>query len=242
MLSSPNLARRPFVNRRPVQRTALILAVAAALLLLLNLWLYVGYAQTRSRNATQLHSLEERIDGETERLAAADRALAAADLRLQNELVWFLNRRIDERSFGWSVLFDRLAGLLPNDVRLNNLAPRFSGDDKAGDLRNGNLASQAERPVELDVQGTARDGETILELIDALFADPAFRDPNLSQESQTNRGEVSFSMTVSYLPHAAERLAAEARAEQAGEETEDDEASGGADGEAGGDGAPEVTT
>jgi Tfp pilus assembly protein PilN len=218
MLRSPNLARRPFVNRRPVQRTALILAIAGGLLLLVNLWLYVGYARTRSSNATQLNEIEARITQENENLVAADRTLASADLRLQNELVWFLNQRIDERSFGWSVLFDRLAGLLPADVRLNSLSPQFSRDEARREARGGNFESDGEHMVLLGIQGTARDGDAVLELVDALFADPAFRDPNLSQENQTSRGEISFSLSTLYLPHTAEALVAG----QLGEETADD--------------------
>lgn len=231
MLRSPNLARRPFVNRRPVQRTALILALAGGLLLLVNLWLYVGYVKTRSSNATQLNEIEARIAEENENLIAADSTLSSADLRLQNELVWFLNQRIGERSFGWSVLFDRLAGLLPADVRLNSLSPQFS--ERVDDLRaarRGNFQSGEERPVTLTIQGTARDGDAVLELIDALFADPAFRDPNLSQETQTPRGEVSFSLSALYLPHTADALAAgervEATADDEAAEEDDDEGDG----------------
>lgn len=223
MLRSPNLARRQFVNRRPVQRTALILGVLGGLLLLVNLWLYVGYVQTRSSNATQLNDIEARITEENENLLTADRTLASADLRLQNELVWFLNQRIDERSFGWSVLFDRLAGLLPGDARLNSLTPQFSArqeDQRA--VRRGDFQGGGERPVTLAIQGTARDGEAVLELVDALFADPAFRDPNLSQENQTPRGEIAFSLTTSYLPHTAEALAAGERLESAADDAEPD--------------------
>jgi Tfp pilus assembly protein PilN len=211
MTVSPNLARRPFVNQRPVQRVALLLAVAGLVLLIVNLWLFVGYARTRGANATQLRLIEERIEVEAERLAAADRQLAAADLGLQNGLVDYLNRRIDERTFGWSVLFDRLAGLLPDDVRLKALAPSFSAAQEP--TRNPaarRAGAAAEPPVELSLQGTARDGEALLELVDALFADPAFSDPNLSQESTTQQGELSFSLTVAYHSRTAEALATEA--------------------------------
>lgn len=231
MVRTPNLARRPFVNDRPIKRTATLLAAAGLLLLLANLWLYVGYARTRTANASQLRAIEARIVTENERLAAAERALAAADLGLQNELVSYLNRRIDERSFGWSVLFDRLAALLPGDVRLNTLAPRFAAEESRRARRAGGDDPPPEAVVELSVQGTARDGEALLELVDALFADPAFRDPNLSQEAQTARGELAFNLTVSYLPEAADALAAAARAAAGddGEGDEDEDGDGGGD-------------
>jgi len=200
----PNLARRPFVNSRPVARIALLLAAAGALLLVLNLALYVGYSRTRRANTTHLVEVEQRIAAEAARVQAASSALTAADLGRQNGLVDYLNHRIEERTFAWSVLFDRLATLLPGKIRLVNLAPRFVDreDDgrRAGRRRGG---AEPESRVELSMQGSARDGDAILELVDALFADPAFEDPNLNQEAR-QQGEISFTLSVTYLPQVAE--------------------------------------
>lgn len=224
----PNLARRPFANERPVQRISLLLLAAAAVLLLADLWLYVGYTTTRRATASQLDVLEAQIETEGRALAEAERALAEAEIEQQNELVDFMNQRIAERTFGWSVLFDRLAGLQPQDVRLDTLAPSFVGAE--GRRAVPAADSDPSRRVALSMQGRARSGEAILELVDALFADPAFTDPNLSRETRQG-GEVAFDLTVVYLPRAAEQLAQEARlAEQAGrvEATPPDAAAAGA--------------
>ena len=197
-----NLARRPFVNRRPVARTALILAAAGALLLALNVFLYTRYAADRRADATELTRIEAEIAAERRRVAAARTALAGADLEHQNLLVTYLNRRIDERTFGWSVLFDRLAGLLPEDVRLESLAPAMG---EGADPRRP-AARATERRVSLAINARARDGESVLRFVDALFADPAFEDPNLKQET-LREGEVSFTLDVVYLPDRAEAMA-----------------------------------
>lgn len=199
--SLPNLARRPFVNARPVSRVALLLALAGALLLVLNLVLYVGYANTRRANATHLVQVEERIAAEATRVEAASAALTDADLERQNQLVDYLNRRIEERTFSWSVLFDRLSALLPGKVRLNSLSPSFVGE--GDDRRSGRRGPAPRRRVVLGMQGTARDGEAILELVDALFADPAFDNPDLNHENR-QQGEIRFSLSVTYLPEVAE--------------------------------------
>jgi Tfp pilus assembly protein PilN len=197
-----NLARRPFVNERPVRRTALLLALAGLALLAVNLWLYFGYALERRHNEGELRQIVAGIDREQQRVTALRRTLAQADLGQQNALVSFLNERIAERTFGWSVLFDRLAGLLPADAHLISLSPQFARED---DRRR---AGEEPGPVEvaLAVQGSARDAGAVLELIDALFADPAFRDPDLHQESGLG-GEVKFTLDVVYLPEVAEALA-----------------------------------
>lgn len=226
---APNLARRPFVNRRPVARVSLLLAVIGLLLLVLNLFLYVGYARTRAATATELRDIETRIEAEEEALEAAASALAEAELDEQNELVSFLNGRIAERTFGWSVLFDRLADLLPDDVRLVSLAPRVTRPDET--RRRSAGAPPPERRAELGIQAEAKDGEDILELIDALFADPAFRNPNLSSEAMTQGNRIRFSLSVVYLPDAAEAMARDGAADGA------ENAGADGDGEDGGRGA-----
>jgi Tfp pilus assembly protein PilN len=200
----PNLARRPFVNSRPVARIALLLALAGALLLVLNLALYADYSRTRRANTTHLVEVEQRIATEASRVRAASSALTDADLGRQNSLVEYLNHRIEERTFAWSVLFDRLATLLPGEVRLVTLAPRFVDPENQGP-RTARRRGEAEpvRRVELSMQGAASDGDAILRLVDALFADPAFENPNLNQEAR-QQGEISFTLSVTYLPQVAE--------------------------------------
>lgn len=197
-----NLAARPFVNERPVRRAALLLLVGGLALAAANGWLYTRYALSRSASAGELDRLEAAIESEERRVAELSRQLAAADLTQQNELVRFLNERIAERTFGWSVLFDRLEDLLPEDVRLVSLSPRQAE-------RRPQLAAAGEPAPEvrfnLALAGVAREPEAVLELIDALFADPAFRDPNLHQEAFRD-GEVHFTLDVIYLPAVAEAL------------------------------------
>ena len=233
----PNLARRPFVNQRPVRRIALLLLAVALVLLLADLWLYVGYARSRRATASELDAIEARIASEQQALAAAESTLDSASVDEQNGLVEFLNQRIAERTFGWSVLFDRLAGLLPDDVRLVSLAPSFFEPEPAAAVRPRARAAaaaaagdtgQPPREVRLALQGRARRSEAILELVDALFADPAFANPDLSREAEQG-GEVAFSLTVTYLPQVAEQRAAPG---DGGAEA----AAGGSDGESDGDG------
>ena len=114
-----------------------------------------------------------------------------------------------------------------------DIESRFS--DISGTRRAAVAEADPGRRVQLDLQGRARDGEAILALVDALFADPAFADPDLSREAR-QEGEVAFSLSVAYLPRAAEELA---RAAQAAEEADAGEVratppglDGGPDGEA----------
>jgi Tfp pilus assembly protein PilN len=196
-----NLAARPFVNERPVRRAALLLLVGGLALAAVNGWLYTRYVLSRSASAGELDRIETQIEVEERRLGALSRQLAAADLTQQNELVRFLNDRIAERTFGWSVLFDRLEDLMPEDVRLVSLSPRQAD---RGPQRATEDAAPEPR-FNLALAGVAREPEAVLELIDALFADPAFRDPSPHQETFRER-EVHFTLDVIYLPEVAEAL------------------------------------
>ncbi|HEX2164074.1 MAG TPA: hypothetical protein VHM02_09015, partial [Thermoanaerobaculia bacterium] len=202
-----NLARRPFVNERPVRRAALLLLAGGLALAALNGWLYVSYFVQRGANAGELDRLEAQIEGEARRVTALSRELQTADLSQQNELVAFLNQRIAARSFGWSVLFDRLEEILPRDVRLISLAPTEIGaEEPRRAVRATAAGAREERRFDLSISAVARRPEAVLELLDALFADPAFRVPDLHQESFRS-GEVAFTFNVIYLPAVAEALA-----------------------------------
>jgi Tfp pilus assembly protein PilN len=203
-----NLARRPFVNERPVRRAALLLLVGGLGLAALNGWLYTRYAIQRGANEGELNRLEAEIESEERQVTALARQLGAADLTQQNELVAFLNQRIAERTFGWSVLFDRLEDLLPEDVRLLSLSPKEMDAEERGRTATGATRAAAgatEMRFNLAIVGVARRPEAVLELLDALFADAAFRGPDLHQETFQS-GEVSFTLDVVYLPKVAEAL------------------------------------
>jgi Tfp pilus assembly protein PilN len=202
-----NLAARPFVNERPVRRAALLLLVGGLLLAAANGWIYSRYVLQRTASAGELERVEAAIESEERQVARLAAELAAADLTQQNRLVEFLNQRIAERTFGWSVLFDRLEDLLPRDVRLVSLTPREAEGSQPRRARPGERGGAAggEQRFDLALVGVAREPEAVLELIDALFADAAFHDPDLHQES-FRAGEVQFTLDVGYLPAVAEAL------------------------------------
>jgi Tfp pilus assembly protein PilN len=187
---APDLARRPFVNTRPLRRIAVTLTVAAVGL---TAWNALSYARAGAGAAARRAEIE-RLMAETSearaRLATIEADLSGRDLVAENRRAEFLNARIAERTFGWNALLDRLAEALPRDVRLRSLAPRplpGAGGGAAG-------------AVELALAAEARDAEAMLELVDRLFAHPAFDSPDLHRESRERGGEVAFRLTVTYRP------------------------------------------
>jgi Tfp pilus assembly protein PilN len=212
-----NLASRPFVNARPVTRVTAALWALGALFALAAGWSFWRYFTGREDQRHELAGIEAAMERERAAIADLRSELAGMPLANQNERVLFLNQRIAERAFSWSLLFDRLAGILPGDVRLLSLAPRvdFGADGRRRGAAAAAEAAAGER-VTLQVEAVARRPEAILELLDALFASPVFERPNLAQESRDG-GETRFTLSVVYLPDAeAEPAAGAANGNAAG--------------------------
>lgn len=208
---SLNLARQPFVNSRPVRRVVFLLWCLSALLVAANLFFYARYFTSQQTRRDRLDVLTEQENGERQRLGELEGELAGFDLDWQNRQVRFLNRRIAERVFPWSRLFDRLAEVLPREVRLTRLRPEIESPSGS--------AGGSEETVRLEIRAEASSEEAMLELVGALFEHSAFRNPNLSSENRRAKSKLTeFVLSVTYLPAAASvELAADETGAEAGE-------------------------
>lgn len=215
MSESLNLSRRPFVNSRPVVRTALILWIVGGLLLLGNVFLFWSYLSGSTETRAERDQLEESVVQQQKVVADLEARLAQLELGEQNEQVEFLNRKIAERTFSWSLLFQRLSETLPDDVRLLQLQPAaIAGDDRPGarpvpstSLRgrrvSGGVGSSDRVPI--IIQAEAKSGEAQYQFLDRLFAHPAFgKDADITRETidEENENRVRFDVRVTYIPAA----------------------------------------
>lgn len=192
---APNLAQRPFLNLRPLRRVAVALAVVAVALTAWNVRAYLRSGSGAAARAAEIARLDEEARAARERLATLEADLANHNLVGENQRAVFLNERIAQRTFGWNALFDHLAEVLPRGVRLRSLTPRLvAGDEPPAAAADGLTV------VSLVLDAEATDGESMLELVDNLFAHPAFAEPNLARESRQRGGNISFDLTVTYYP------------------------------------------
>jgi Tfp pilus assembly protein PilN len=200
-----NLARRPFVNGRPVTRLAVLLSLLALLLFLGNVYVYVSYVSGTGEKRAELDKVERQKANEERRIRELSERFARLDLASQNEQVDFLNEKIAERTFSWSQLFDRLSRLMPADVRLTRLSPHGVVDAQADRRRRGappplRKKGQDDR-VTLTIVGEAKSDAALLKFIDNLFSDATFLDPNLLQQTkEANKDVIKFDLRVGYLP------------------------------------------
>lgn len=207
-----NLSRRPFVNTRPVARVALLLWLLSALLLAANVALFWNYFSGSTEQRARLNRVDEEISRGNDDVARLDEQVGRLDLARQNERVLFLNEKIAERTFSWSLLFDRVAEALPAEVRLTRLTPVGvveKGSSRRGFRRQRPVprgaaqVQEGEGVITLTIDGVAKNDEALLRFVDNLFSHPAFSEPNLTREARNEGGDIVFDLQVGYLPETA---------------------------------------
>jgi Tfp pilus assembly protein PilN len=202
---APNLAADPFENLRPVRRVSGLLLVVALALTAWNVGTWVRAGSGAAARTAELERLTRETEQSNARIATLQQDLASADLDAANRKAEFLNERIAARAFSWNLLLDRLVEKLPPGVRLRQLAP--ASQKPRSDTAGARRREDGPETVTLTIAGEAEDDDALLALVDHLFADPGFVNPNLARESVTSAGLVQFNLTVDYRPeepaHAA---------------------------------------
>jgi Tfp pilus assembly protein PilN len=195
-----NLARRPFTNRRPALRLAILLWIVGVGLAAANLALYLQHLPGASLTPEQQRIVHADISRERAAIGALRRELAGSDVEQINQVAGFVNTRIAARAFAWSALFDHVAEALPGPVRLLSLEP---GVEKQGRGGAGSPATAGPSGrVRLEIRGVARSSEDLLEFVDRLFVHEQFGSPDLISERTLDSGEREFALSVSYDPPA----------------------------------------
>lgn len=203
---APNLASDRFVNLRPPRRLGVALALLALVLTAWNVGTWWSSGASDAARAAELEALLAATREARARTETLERDLAAGDLEAFNEEAAFLNARIAERVFSWNRLFDHLTEVMPRGVRLRQLAPVRTTETSRGAARTRRAAAPQRRPadqpadesVNLSISGEAEDDEALFEFVDRLFADDRFLAPDLSRQSTTSDGQVSFELAVGY--------------------------------------------
>jgi type IV pilus assembly protein PilN len=182
-----NLSTRPFYNERLVQ-----IALGVAALLVLGLTAF---------NVVELRSLSERHAGLLGRVGAAERQAAKLrvdadrarrsmnrdDLARVAAAAREANTLIDQRTFSWTELLNRLEATLPADVRVQSVQP---ATDKEGNLT-----------ITMVVLG--RRAEDIEQFIEQLEGTRAFQHVLSLSETTNPQGLLEVSLEGRYEPRAA---------------------------------------
>lgn len=178
-----NLASRPYRNYTPVYAAVVVMSLLAAFLMLNNVETYYRYTRETHTTRTKIASIEAQTVKEREREAAVQRRIKGLDLARLGAQTKFVNAKLSERAFSWSALLDELESVLTDDVRLISIAPRFTPDGK----------------VTLALDFVSKNADGMIKTINRMHADPQFRNPFPSQQSEVEGGNYSFALTVEYV-------------------------------------------
>lgn len=181
-----NLAARPFRDYRPVYAVVVVTSLLIAVMMLNNVDTYYLYVTETKSTRAKIAALEKETEQEQRRADDINARLKAVDTKRLASQTQFVNAQLAERAFSWSELLDRLEKVLPDDVRLHNVAPTFG---KSGLVR-------------LDLDCDTKTNNGMVNTIVRLTKDPHFANAFPRQESETQNG-YTFSVSVDYRPSIA---------------------------------------
>jgi Tfp pilus assembly protein PilN len=167
-----NFARRPFRDYRPVHLVAGAALLVGSVLFAINASLYGEFradvADTREE-ISWLEKRQERAATAAEQARTALRAYELSDLAIESR---GLLRLVEERRFSWMGLLARLERVLPAEVRLSRLQPKFE-----------------EGEILVDVSLVGRGPESVVRTIAALSRSPNFATVELRAETRPEAKE-----------------------------------------------------
>lgn len=116
-----NLARRPFVDTRPANLTAMFLAVLVAALSFVAARTVIRYFADSSRTRASISSLRAEISNLEADRRRAEASLARIDVASLSSDVKDANEIALRRAFSWTRFLSRLEKTLPPDIRIASI-------------------------------------------------------------------------------------------------------------------------
>jgi hypothetical protein len=178
-----NLSTRPFYNERGVAVALVVVGLIVAAMTLFNVTRLVTLGSRHAELRSRTESSERRA---AELRAGAVRARASVDTRALDQVVRAAreaNLLIDQRTFSWTELFNRLEATLPTEVRVMAIDP---------------VVSEGRFVVKLAV--ASRSVDQIDAFIEALEKDGGFRDLLAREERTSEDGQIEATLEGQYLP------------------------------------------
>lgn len=184
-----NLASRPYRDYRPVYAVVVVSSLLIAFMMLNNVDTYFRYIRETKTTRAKIEQVEKQTKVEQERANALTQRIRGINVKQLAEQTQFANSRLAERAFSWSELLDRLERVMPNDVRIDSIAPSFDRDGM----------------VHLSMSAVAKDGNGMVATLIRMHADSTFSHPFPNSEEQT-AGGYRFSLRVDYKPTIARAI------------------------------------
>ena len=199
-----NLARRPFVDTRPANLTAIFLAVLVAGLSFVAARTVTRYFADSSRTRATISSLRTAIAGLEEDRRRAEASLARIDVSALAAEVEDANEIALRRAFSWTRFLTRLEKTLPADIRIAAIGLQkmtaASGAPVPALARPGSGET-----VLVSLTLVSRDPNGLPKAIRAFDASPFFESPTPASEDRGEKGlPEGLRLTLSVTYHDVE--------------------------------------
>ncbi|HEX7615525.1 MAG TPA: hypothetical protein VF554_09625 [Thermoanaerobaculia bacterium] len=182
-----NLARRPFVDTRPANLTAMFLAVLVAALSFVAVRTVIRYFADSSRTRASISNLRAEISSLEEARHRAEASLARIDVGALSAEVEDANEIALRRAFSWTRFLSRLEKTLPPDIRIASIGLQkmtaASGAPAIAIARPGSGET-----VFVNLILVSRDPNGLPKTIRAFDASPWFEAPTPSSEDRGEKG------------------------------------------------------
>lgn len=178
-----NLSSRPFYNERLVTFVIGVVGIIAVAIAVVGVQQILSLSAERTRLKDQIardNMAAGRADIET---VALQKLINTKTLKTLAVSTTMANTLIDERTFSWTVFFGLIEKTLPNDVRIESVAPIV---DKGGVL--------------VQMRVVSKRTDDLATFIDGLLKTGAFYDVLPRQEDATDDGMRRTSVEARYLP------------------------------------------
>jgi hypothetical protein len=185
-LIAPNLASRPFLNTRPVWLVTGAAGLLTAVLLVLNVALFVRTNRTLAPQLDHLGQLEAEHQKLTREVELLLTELEKVPWKSLASRVNGTNVVLREWGFSWLDLLEDIEGVMPREVRVVRIGPSVGPDE-----------------VKLNLMVVARSRDAMIDLLNNLITDPNFSHPipiheGLPEESAT--AGYDLTLRVNYHP------------------------------------------
>lgn len=187
MIIRNNLSSNPVRNYSLYFIGCLVLLVTAVIFTVLNVAdLSRSFVESRSLQTSmsqqQVKILE--LQRQATELEGKIAKIKTPQFMIQTE---FVNDAIKRRVFSWTTLFDQFERVLPENVKMVSVFPKF-GDQM----------------ITITMEVAGRSLNDIVNLIQALWNSPAFSDVVLKGERQESDGLLHATISLRYLPEKVE--------------------------------------
>jgi len=204
-----NLSTRPFYNERLVTMLIAIAGVIALGVAAFSVQQIVSLSSKRTALRAQIAQGEAATNRDNIETATIQKSINARALKGLALNAGQANQLIDERTFSWTVFFSLIGKTLPDDVRIDSVAPSV---EKEGIVVHMTVVSKRT--------------DDLATFIERLQQTGAFYDILPQQEASTDDGNRRTTITAQYLSPKTESAKTEAAPKLADAKSEPAKAGG----------------